>query len=463
MSSPVPSARAAAGPVLAAESAAAPGTVQVLAGLRVSLHVGFAVLLAVGLLRAVLGSSAAAGPGADAAAMPGSTAVLLVTLTAVLAGVYLAGTLVERRRWAEGQELSAPAAWCWLFAVLGLWGVLVAHHADFSWVAFPLFFIALHVVARTVAAPVARRMLGVVLVAGLAGVVILALGAEEGLRPAMVVGPLVGAAVALVLSQAYRSLHEESVRQRAVADALRATQDDLARTEHRAGVAAERERLARDIHDTLTQGLASIVLVSRATEDALEAGDVHLAAERVRTVRDTAAHHLAESRAFVRGLRGSAGTALHHAVQDEVDRFAAQQRAAGTPVRAELEVHGEPIALAEAVQTALLRSIQSSLANVAAHARAERARVTLSYLPTELAVDIADDGVGFDPEQPAGAAGSAVSGVGLASVAERLRAVGGQSSIESAPGEGTVVSLRVPVASGGAVPVVTPTIQGAQS
>ncbi|TFI12835.1 sensor histidine kinase, partial [Micrococcus endophyticus] len=69
----------------------------------------------------------------------------------------------------------------------------------------------------------------------------------------------------------------------------------------------ERERLAREIHDTLTQGLASIVLVSRAAQDALDAQDPALARTRMETVRTTAAENLDESRRFVRDLRATGG------------------------------------------------------------------------------------------------------------------------------------------------------------
>ncbi|MDX2340080.1 sensor histidine kinase [Micrococcus sp. M4NT] len=427
-----------------------PGSARVLAGLRVALHVSFAGLLAVGLARALGGMRAAAGEGAA----PGPfTAAVLVGLTGALAAVYLAGTVAERRRWVRGDGVGLGAATGWLALVLALWGLLVAHHGDFAWVAFPLFFVVLHVVAL-VAGPRAllRRVAGPVLVAAIAGVVVLGMaGSGDGVRPAAVIGPLVGAGVAVVLSGAYRALHEESERQRAVAAELRAARATLAATQHRAGALAERERLARDIHDTLTQGLASIVLVSRAAQDALRAGDADLAASRLETVRATAAESLADSRAFVRELRsGSTGAGLAESLEAVVRAFAAQQSAVGSPVAVDLDVAGTPVPVPAAVETALVRATRASLANVGQHARASRARVSLAFLPGELTLDVADDGVGLTPR--GGGGGAAVgaagrsTGVGLLSVRERLALLGGEATVESAPGEGTVVALRVPLA-----------------
>lgn len=419
-------------------------TARILAVLRVVLHAAFAVLLAVGVARAL--------------PAPGTPEVPTALTALALAAVYLAGTLAERRRWAATRPVPRAAALVWLAAVLIFWGVLVALHADFAWVAFPLFFVVQHVLAETTRrawpGPVAVLAVTAVVVASSAGV-------PGGPQPAAVIGPCVGAVVAVAMYQAYRALHAESERQRALATELLAARAELARTEHRSGVLAERERLAREIHDTLTQGLASIVLVSRAAGDALDAEDPALARRRLETVRQTAAENLAESRRFVRDLRGDGGSLVEQ-LEAAVRGFARRQADAGTPVDADLQVEGTPVPLAEAVESALLRAVQSSLANVGQHARATRCRVSVAYLDGEVTVDVADDGRGFDPAEgtrrraghvvdaagePTGehAAGES-TGVGLAAVHERIGAVGGRVSVESAPGEGAVVGMTVPVA-----------------
>jgi signal transduction histidine kinase len=106
-------------------------------------------------------------------------------------------------------------------------------------------------------------------------------------------------------------------------------------------------------------------------------------------------------------------------------------------------VEGLPAELPAAHQAALLRAAQASLANVRVHAQAGSAVVTLSFLGQEVAMDIYDDGIGFDPA--AVTAGPDGSGYGLTSLRERVAALHGQLDIESAPGEGTVVAIRLPL------------------
>jgi signal transduction histidine kinase len=108
-----------------------------------------------------------------------------------------------------------------------------------------------------------------------------------------------------------------------------------------------------------------------------------------------------------------------------------------------LEVEGVPVALPITHDAALLRAAQASLANVRVHSGASNAVVTLSFLGTEVAMDIYDDGTGFLPAT--GPARPDGSGYGLTALRERVAALHGQVDIESAPGEGTVVAIRLPL------------------
>jgi signal transduction histidine kinase len=206
----------------------------------------------------------------------------------------------------------------------------------------------------------------------------------------------------------------------------------LAAAEHSAGVLAERERLAREIHDTLAQGLSSIQLLLRAAERALP-DRPDTAGRHVERARSEAQHNLAEARRFVHALsppdleRGSLPAAL--------ERLCANQ--SGPAVR--FHVEGEPVAMPMPHEVALLRIAQSALANTVQHANATRAELTLSYMDTRVALDAVDDGVGFDPATLP--AGGVDGGFGLGAMRARARSLGGTLSVESAPGKGTALSV----------------------
>lgn len=416
------------------------GAAVILRVLRVSLHVGFAVLLLVALVRFLTGGVHG----------PGWIALLLAPL---LAAVYLVGTVLEKRHSSDPARFDPrPYSGWWLGGVSLLWLLLVWASADFVWLAFPLFFLQLHVLRRRLALPAIALSTGLVIAAlwfhgggtapsGQAG----AGQASPGPELPMVLGPVFGAAFAVVTGLAYRALFLEAENQRLAAVELRRTRAELARTQHNAGTLAERTRLAREIHDTLAQGLSSIVLMGRAAEKALDDGDSAMARERLRIVQDTAAANLAEARNFVRALQspdledGSLVASLHRLCE----KTEAEADARGAGLRCRLDVEGPPAELPAAHQSTLLRAAQASLANVRIHAQASVAVVTLSFLGPEVAMDIYDDGGGFDPA--AVAARPDGSGYGLRSLRERVAALNGQLDIESAPGEGTVVAIRLPL------------------
>lgn len=238
------------------------------------------------------------------------------------------------------------------------------------------------------------------------------------------------------------SLTAELRQSNADKDALQAQASAAA---HAAGVSAERARLARDFHDTLAQGLAAIGS-QLENADAGLASD-HPAAPRVRTALDLSRSSLAEARRSVQALRPGplSDDGLATALRGIVELWQEQH---GIPAR--LEVTGPVDPDDEDVQVALLRFTQEGLANVARHARATTATVTVSSVGDELIIDVFDDGVGFDVS--ALGPGDATGGFGLAGARERLAAVDATLGIESSVGGGTTVTATVPLTREGGGP-----------
>ncbi|WP_432491019.1 sensor histidine kinase [Kineococcus auxinigenes] len=201
-----------------------------------------------------------------------------------------------------------------------------------------------------------------------------------------------------------------------------------------AGASAERARLAREIHDTLAQGLVGVLTQVQAAQRCGSdpaAADAHLdrAAALARST-------IAEARRSLHDLRPAPleEHGLVPALRGVVERWAGDT---GTP--AELVVDREPAGLPTAVEVALLRAAQEALANVARHARARRVVVTLAPMDDVVALDVRDDGRGFEPSStPPGS-------LGLVGMRERVGALGGAVDVESSPGRGTALSVRVPL------------------
>jgi signal transduction histidine kinase len=263
---------------------------------------------------------------------------------------------------------------------------------------------------------------------------------EQGEVPWPAVAAVCVFVAGTLLSVAYmaRVVRQSRERQRLI-EQLQATRAELAAAERQAGTLAERQRLARDLHDTLTQGFASVVLLLEAAQESLALGrpvERHIE-QALRSARD----NLAESRRVVWALRPQplAEQPLAQALQELAARLAEE-----TGLRAETVVTGTVRQVPAAIEEALLRIVQEALANVRKHAAASRVTLTLSYLDDVVTVDVHDDGVGFDQAATAGAGG----GLGLHAMAERVAALGGSLAVESAPGEGTTIAVEVPAPAG---------------
>ena len=247
-------------------------------------------------------------------------------------------------------------------------------------------------------------------------------------------------AAGTVLSVGYvGAIVRQSRERQRLLEQLQATRAELAAAERHAGMLQERQRLARDIHDTLSQGFASVVLLLEAAEESLATGrpvDQHIA-QALRSARD----NLAESRRVVWALRPRplAERSLPRALEELAGRLAEE-----TGLHAQTTVTGPERPLGAEAEAALLRIAQEALANVRKHAAALKVTLTLSYLDDVVVLDVADDGVGFDPA----ATEAAASGLGLRAMRERVTQLGGHLSIESAPGQGTTIAAELPTGTG---------------
>jgi signal transduction histidine kinase len=231
---------------------------------------------------------------------------------------------------------------------------------------------------------------------------------------------------------------DQSYERRRLIEQLEATRGELAAAEREGGRLAERQRLARDIHDTLAQGFVSIVLQLQAAEADLPA-DATEARGHLERARRTARENLAEARRLVWDLRPEALSAAP--LGEALGRLAGRV-AEETGLDATATVTGTPRPLSADTEVTLLRVTQEALANVTRHANAGRVAVTLSYMDGEAALDVRDDGTGFAPTADGHGPNG---GLGLRGMRERVEALGGRLAVESAPGRGTTIAVTVPV------------------
>ena len=228
---------------------------------------------------------------------------------------------------------------------------------------------------------------------------------------------------------------------------LRLQMDDLARlqaslasAERKAGVLEERQRLAREIHDTLAQGFASIIVHLEQT-DQISHLEHSPAKGHIDLARSVAREGLEESRRMMAALRPEV---LEQRGLPEALGRVCQEWSRRTGIESKLSVTGTAEPLHPEIELTILRGVQEGLTNVARHSGAHTTAVTLSYMEDLVVLDVQDDGKGFVPTE-AGPSEHAGTGYGLHGMRERVEGLQGSLSVESVLGEGTTISLTLPV------------------
>ena len=342
-------------------------------------HLSFAVLMVTSGVRYVLRHSPADNVG---------VLVLVVAVCALYAGIAV---LAQRRR-----------PWTlWVFALVAGWAALVILAPSFAWCSLAVFFLCRAAFSGW-AAYLAGGATAVSTAVGL-----FRLSGSTDL--AMLLGPL---AAGVLLALVYDRIEHDAAAQRQLAAEVSSAQRQLEVGARNAGMTAERERVSREIHDTVTQGLASGVLLLEAAlrswPDSAARGDIRKAGLLLR-------QNLADTRSLVHDLSVP--------VSDGAPLAEALLQAAALYVEAvEIRVTGEARCVPADVRQVLLRVTQSAAANIRFHADAGSANLTLGFFPGTVTLDIYDDGRGFDPGTLAEP--SASGGYGLRAMRQRVEQVG---------------------------------------
>lgn len=222
-----------------------------------------------------------------------------------------------------------------------------------------------------------------------------------------------------------------------MADALERSQHEV--VHHAQMVVEERSRLAREIHDTIAQGLAGVVIQLETAENAIHEPDEALA--RLRRARELARESLNEARRSVWNMRplAVAEAGIISAIQGLVEALASQ----GFQIACQID---PDLVLAPDAEDVLFRVCQEALFNIRKHSGASAVSVSLTADGAGAVLRVTDDGQGFDPSRQTGPGPS--GGFGIWSMQGRLERLGGRLSIESQPGAGTTLTARVPYEGG---------------
>lgn len=237
--------------------------------------------------------------------------------------------------------------------------------------------------------------------------------------------------IATIMGAFISSIIIQSTERQRLIDELTRSRADLMRVEREAGRLTERQRLARDIHDTLAQHFTSIIMHLSAAQHS-NFGAVQT---QVQQAEEAARDGLDEIRRIIWDMQPEQieKASLVEAVEELAARWSAENS-----VQVKMKVTGTPRSLTSSAETALLRISQEAMHNINKHAQAKNVNITFSFMEDIFVMDIADDGMGFDPSKTS-------RGFGLKTMRDRIEELNGTLTIESEPGGGTAIAVSLPI------------------
>jgi len=237
--------------------------------------------------------------------------------------------------------------------------------------------------------------------------------------------------ISTIIGAFISSIIKQSTDRQRLIDELTWSRANLMRVEREAGRLNERQRLARDIHDTLAQHFTSIIMHLAAAKHS-NFGAVQT---QVQQAEEAAREGLDEIHRIVWDMQPEQieKASLIEAVEELAARWSAENS-----IQVNMNVTGTPRSLTSSAETALLRILQEAMHNINKHAQAKKVNITFSYMEDLFIMDIADDGLGFQPSK-------IKNGFGMKTMRDRAEELSGTLTIESDQGIGTAIAVSIPI------------------
>lgn len=237
--------------------------------------------------------------------------------------------------------------------------------------------------------------------------------------------------ISMIIGAFISSIIKQSTDRQRLIDELTRSRANLMRVEREAGRLNERQRLARDIHDTLAQHFTSIIMHLAAAKHS----NFGTVPTQVQQAEEAAREGLDEIRRIVWDMQPEQieKASLIEAVEELAARWSAENS-----VQVNMNVTGTPRSLTSSAETALLRILQEAMHNINKHAQAKKVNITFSYMEDLFVMDIADDGLGFEPSK-------IKNGFGMKTMRDRAEELSGTLTIESEQGIGTAIAVSIPI------------------